>query len=70
MHKHVFHHERFKGFGNILMCQGLISLSSSFLWFSGMDGRAEINLRQEEAGGADAGLRERAGHLQQQVRSV
>lgn len=32
-----------------------------------MDGRAENNLRQEEAGGANAGLCERAGNIQQQV---
>lgn len=36
--------------------------------FLGMDGRAENNLREEEAGGADAGLLERAGDIQQQVR--
>lgn len=36
--------------------------------FSGMDRRAETDLRQEEAGGTDAGLRQGAGHLQQQVR--
>lgn len=35
-----------------------------------MDRRAEINLREEAAGGADAGLPEGAGHLQQQVREV
>lgn len=37
------------------------------MYILGMDGGAENNLRQEEAGGADAGLRERAGDLQQQV---
>lgn len=37
------------------------------MYILGMDGGAENNLRQEEAGGTDAGLRERAGDLQQQV---
>lgn len=40
------------------------------LFLLGMDGRAENNLREEEAGGADAGLRERAGDLQQQVSRI
>lgn len=36
----------------------------------GMDGRAENHLRQEEAGGLDASLCQRAGHLQQQVHNT
>lgn len=35
-----------------------------------MDRRAKINLREEAAGGFDAGLPEGAGHIQQQVREV
>lgn len=37
------------------------------IYFLGMDGRAENKLREEEARGANAGLCERAGDLQQQV---
>lgn len=33
-----------------------------------MDRRAKVNLREEEAGGTDAGLCEGAGHIRQQVR--
>lgn len=33
-----------------------------------MDRRAKVNLREEEAGGTDADLREGAGHVRQQVR--
>lgn len=33
-----------------------------------MDRRAKVNLREEAAGGTDAGLPEGAGHIQQQVR--
>jgi len=47
-------------------------LNSSYIFdsSSGMDRRAKVNLREEAAGGSDAGLPEGAGHVQQQVRNV